>query len=85
MVTCSVNSDAYPAPIIQWFIGEAEVNGTNQKLELMADKNDDAKILRCRATNNNNSLTTASVLNILCMFYSKLLNLCIYTITIFKD
>eukprot|EP00105_Crassostrea_gigas_P007315 XP_011421516.1 PREDICTED: cell adhesion molecule 2 isoform X1 [Crassostrea gigas] len=65
LVTCSVNSDAYPAPIIQWFIGETEVNGTNQKLELIADKNDDAKILRCRATNNNNSLTTATVLNIL--------------------
>lgn len=70
VVTCSVNGDAYPAPLIQWFIEDTEVKGTNQKLELIANKNDDAKILRCRATNNNNSLSTASFLNILCMFYS---------------
>lgn len=65
VVTCSVNGDAYPAPLIQWFIEDTEVKGTNQKLELIANKNDNAKILRCRATNNNNSLSTASFLNIL--------------------
>ncbi|XP_078325011.1 neogenin-like isoform X2 [Crassostrea virginica] len=55
-ITCFVNSDANPTPVIQWYIGETEIGGTEETLELTADKIHDGRKLLCLATNNNKSL-----------------------------
>ena len=68
-VTCFVNSDTYPTPVIQWYIGDTEIGSNNETLELTADKIHDGKILRCLASNNDKSLNKTTFLNILCMFY----------------
>ena len=68
-VTCSVNSDAYPTPVIQWYIGDTEIGNNNETLELTADKIHDGKILHCLATNYNKSLSSTTNLNILCKLY----------------
>ena len=67
-ITCSVNSDAYPTPVIRWYIGDMEIGGTEGSLELKADKIHDGKILRCLASNNDKCLNKTTFLNILCMF-----------------
>ena len=68
-VTCSVNSDAYPIPVIRWFIGDTEISITKETLDLTADIIHDGKMLRCLASNNDKSLNKTTFLNILCMFY----------------
>ena len=67
-VTCSVNADAHPSPIIRWYIGDTEIGVTKETLELTADEIHDGKILCCQATNNDNSLSRSTFLNILCKF-----------------
>ncbi|XP_078325007.1 uncharacterized protein LOC111126447 isoform X2 [Crassostrea virginica] len=64
-ITCSVNSDAYPTPVIRWYIGDMEIGGTEGSLELKADKIHDGKILRCLASNNDKCLNKTTFLNIL--------------------
>nr|XP_022328438.1 uncharacterized protein LOC111127518 [Crassostrea virginica] len=64
-VTCSVNADANPSPIIRWYIGDTEIGVTKETLELTADEIHDGKKLHCQATNNDNSLSRSTFLNIL--------------------
>ncbi|XP_062585978.1 uncharacterized protein LOC134247654 [Saccostrea cucullata] len=71
-VTSFVNNNAYPPPTIQWYIGDTLMNVTGRDLELMADRDNDGKVLLCIATNNNKSLSASTVLNIL---YKPIINI----------
>ena len=68
-VTCSFNADAYPTPVIQWYIGDTKIGSNNETLELTADKIHDGRKLRCLAKNNEKTLISTTMLNILCKIY----------------
>lgn len=70
-VRCVVNSNAAPAPNITWYLESRDITsrvGTDTtSITLTGNRTDSKKTLKCRATNNNNPLMTASLtLNVEC-------------------
>lgn len=71
-VLCAVNSNAVPAPTINWYLESTDITtmaGINKAYIVITGKRlNNKKILQCRATNNNikPQMAANTTLNIEC-------------------
>lgn len=72
-VRCVVNSNAFPAPNINWYLDSTDITsraGTDTtSIIITGNRTYNTKMIECRATNNKKIPKTAStILNIECKF-----------------
>lgn len=70
-VRCVVNSNAYPAPTISWYLGSTNITSTasinKTSIILTGNRQDNNKTLNCSTTNNNKPpKTVVTTLNVEC-------------------
>ena len=73
-VRCVVNSNAYPAPTITWYLGSTNITSTTSinktSIILTGNRQDNNKTLNCSATNNNKPpKTVVTTLNVECKYF----------------
>lgn len=73
VIQCVVNSDAFPAPTITWYLGSKDITsraGINTThITLTGNRIDNGQTLECRDTNSNKPPTFGNtILNVECKF-----------------
>lgn len=65
-VQCVVNNNAVPPPTFSWYLEALDITNNMRKsaINITGNENDNSKILKCRATNNNKTKAVNTTLNV---------------------
>lgn len=71
-VLCEVNRNAFPAPLITWYLDSTiitAIEGSHEtSITLVGNRTDNMKTLLCTASNMNKTVNASTTLNVECKF-----------------